>query len=40
MLAPWYNFAIMRYERNSGSFLCLGMRGFITEELSIHAPVA
>ena len=37
---PWYNVAIMRYERNSSSFLCLGMRGFIKEGLSIHAPAA
>ena len=37
---PWYNAAIMRYERNSSGFSCIGVRGFITEGLSIYAPVA
>ena len=40
MRVAWYNPAIMRYERNSNSFSCIGVRGFITEGLSIYAPVA
>jgi hypothetical protein len=40
MMGLWYNRAIMRYEQDGNGFLCIGVRGFITEGLSIHAPVA
>jgi hypothetical protein len=35
-----YNVATMRYERSDNIFLCIGVRGFDGEGLSIHAPVA
>ncbi len=40
-LKSWYNPAIMIYVNLwSQAMLCIGVRGFITGRLSIHAPAA